>query len=532
VPLADARHVVVDGSNLATEGRSSPSLKQLDEAVRAYASEDPGSDIIVVVDATFEHRVSEAEREEVRKAMLNGEIISPPAGAIGRGDAFVLRIAERTGATVLSNDSFQEFHGEHPWLFDDGRLIGGKPVPGVGWIFTPRVPIRGPKSRAATAEAKAKLDDPASAPAKAAELARAAKKAAKRSGKAKKASTKVAAIAVDTSWPITPGRPPPGRAKDPVVSSAIEEAVEEALHPPKPDKPRGSSKKQAAAKKAPPQRSARTKKDAPRGKAKTQAQQKHEQSNSKQRKQRSAPPPAVNEPLTFINFVAAFSVGSTIDGEVVSFTSHGAMVDVSLPGGGVLHCYIPLTAMGTPPPTKARKVLKKGEVRQFVLAGLDPPRRVAELALPIQVRPKKQREDGTAQTAPTSAKRAGKKARSGFAQAPAKKGPAPTKKSTAKKGAPPGTKAAAKKGPAPTKKATGKKAAAKKGPAKKQAKKAPSRRAKAPASSAPAKKTAKAKKAAKTAAAKAPARKPAKTTGKRSTNTRKAPAKKTPKARA
>ena len=67
---------------------------------------------------------------------------------------------------------------------------------------------------------------------------------------------------------------------------------------------------------------------------------------------------------------------------MVSFTSHGAMVDVALPDGGVLHCYIPLTAMGTPPPTKARQVLKKGEVRPFVLAGLDPPRRVAELALP------------------------------------------------------------------------------------------------------------------------------------------------------
>jgi hypothetical protein len=30
------KHVVVDGSNLATEGRTLPSLQQLDEAVRAY----------------------------------------------------------------------------------------------------------------------------------------------------------------------------------------------------------------------------------------------------------------------------------------------------------------------------------------------------------------------------------------------------------------------------------------------------------------------------------------------------------------
>ena len=124
--------MVVDGSNLATEGRTSPSLAQLDEAVRSYAAEDPDSSIIVVVDATFEHRVSESERERVREAMLDGDMVSPPAGAIGRGDAFVLRIAERTNAVVLSNDSFQEFHGEHPWLFDEGRLVGGKPVPGVG----------------------------------------------------------------------------------------------------------------------------------------------------------------------------------------------------------------------------------------------------------------------------------------------------------------------------------------------------------------------------------------------------------------
>jgi hypothetical protein len=502
----------VDGSNLATEGRSSPSLKQLDEAVRAYSSEDPGANIIVVVDATFEHRVSEAERDEVRQAMLNGEVISPPAGAIGRGDAFVLRIAERTGATVLSNDSFQEFHGEHPWLFEDGRLIGGKPVRGVGWIFTPRVPIRGPKSRAATAEAKAKSEDHASAPAKAAELARAAKKAAKRGGKSKKASTKVAAASVDASWPITPTKPPPGRAKvDPVVSSAIEEAVEEALHPPKPEKPRGSSKKQAATKKAPPQKSAKEKKDAPGGKAKTQAQAKAASDNS-QRKQRAAPPPAVNEPLAFINFVAAFSVGGTIEGEVVSFTSHGAMVDVSLPGGGVLHCYIPLTAMGTPPPTKARKVLKKGEVRPFVLAGLDPPRRVAELALPVKERSKKQRGGAPAPAPPAPARRAGKKPgrSSGPVQAPPKKGPASA------------TKAAAKKRPP----------ASKKPAAKKQAKKAPSKNAKAPASAAPAKKAAKAKKVAKTAAAKASAQKSAKAAGKRSTRAKKAPTKKTSKARA
>jgi Zc3h12a-like Ribonuclease NYN domain len=444
VPLAEPHHVVVDGSNLATEGRTLPSLQQLDEAVTAYAEEDPNSRITVVVDASFEHRIDESERETLREAMLNGEVVSPPAGAIGRGDAFVLRIAERTGAIVLSNDSFQEFHGEHPWLFDDGRLIGGKPVPGVGWIFTPRLPIRGPKSRAATAEKR--RSDPESAPVKAAELARAAKKAAKR-------PTKKAASAplVSTAWPITPTTPPPAPLTrrptvevDPDLSSAIDEAVAEALDPPTvvsraksaragkaakagkapskkkeaPAKKAAAPKKTTAAKKAsekdtakktvakkaakkaaPVKKVAPVKKGAPEMKAdpvKKSAAKKsaaaaalaEEQSASKRRS--VSPPPAVNAPLSFITFVATYPVGTMIEGEVISFTSHGAMVDVDLPDGGVLHCYIPLTGMGDPPPIKARQVLTKGEVRPFMLSSLDPPRRVAELSLPAPP-PKKRR---------------------------------------------------------------------------------------------------------------------------------------------
>jgi len=143
-------HAVVDGSNIATEGRSTPSLRQLDEAIRQFQEEFPDLEVIVVVDATFGHRIDTSERKIFDEAVAHGELVSPPAGAIGRGDAFVLRVAERVGALVLSNDSFQEFHAEHPWLFEEGRLIGGKPIPGVGWIFTPRLPVRGPRSRAAT----------------------------------------------------------------------------------------------------------------------------------------------------------------------------------------------------------------------------------------------------------------------------------------------------------------------------------------------------------------------------------------------
>ena len=135
-------HVVVDGSNLATEGRTEPSLKQLSDAVLAFMKEFPGTKVTVVVDATFGHRIDRRERVEFDEAINNNELVAPPAGAVGRGDGFVLTIADKVKASVLSNDSYQEFHDQYKWLFDEGRLIGGKPVPNVGWVFIRRLPVR------------------------------------------------------------------------------------------------------------------------------------------------------------------------------------------------------------------------------------------------------------------------------------------------------------------------------------------------------------------------------------------------------
>jgi ribosomal protein S1 len=81
--------------------------------------------------------------------------------------------------------------------------------------------------------------------------------------------------------------------------------------------------------------------------------------------------------MTFITFVADHPIGSTMEGEVVSFTSHGAHIDV----GGMLG-HVPLRGLGDPAPARARSVLAKGETRTFELVSLDAPRRRAELTLP------------------------------------------------------------------------------------------------------------------------------------------------------
>jgi len=311
-----ARHVVVDGSNIATEGRSLPSLAQLDEAVREYRREFPDDTITVVVDATFGHRIPEAERKVFDEAVAHNELVSPPAGAIGRGDAFLLRVAEKVHATVLSNDSFQEFHGEYEWLFDFGRLIGGKPVPGVGWIFTPRTPVRGPRSREATRSARSDR------------------------------------------------KPKAVEQQKKKVQRAIEVATEEAVEP-------------------------------------------DSATVRRRRRSRAATPPAdpLNAPLTFIEFVAGHPLGSDVEGEVETFSCHGAFV---MAGGA--RCYIPLSALGNPPPRAAKEVLRRGEIRTFVLQALDPPRRGIELALAefaqVSGEPRPETvEDEIAEGAPTRRRR-------------------------------------------------------------------------------------------------------------------------------
>ena len=333
---ASRLRVVVDGSNFATEGRVTPSLAQLDQAVRAFLEEHPNAEMIVVADASFEHRVAPNERAHFKSAELAGEIVTPPAGAIGRGDAFILKIADRIKGVVLSNDSFQEFHDEYPWLFDEGRLIGGKPVKGVGWVFTPRLPVRSTKTSRPVKKLSVTLSDGAKpsigttlTPVKAT--------------KAKKVPVKVAKVPIKAKKTLKVDS-----AEKKTVKAVKRSPVKVAKAPPKPKK---------AVKSLPVLES---------------------------------PPPAValrrgrhpvNPEADFALFRSAHRIGSRVEGEVTAFTSHGAVIKVALKSGQLIECYAPTTSLGDPAPARARDVLKRGDRRTFRLVAVDAERRIAELAL-------------------------------------------------------------------------------------------------------------------------------------------------------
>jgi hypothetical protein len=353
-PAKSARlRVVVDGSNLATEGRVTPSFSQLDEAVSAFREENPGAEIIVVADATFEHRVTTSERSRFTDASLAGDIVTPPAGAVGRGDAFILKIADRIGGVVLSNDSFQEFQDEYPWLFDVGRLIGGKPVRGVGWVFTPRVPVRSAK------------------------VTRTAKKLAVTLANGEKPT-------IGTT--LTPVKAKRASKKVAKADKLAEKPTEKAAEKPE----RHATKALAKA----PKKSAKANEPVKKGPAKKAA--KIAKAPKKVASAALAEPPIpapapvvalkrgrqpVNPETDFSQFKSTFRVGAKVPGEVTAFTSHGAVIKVELKGDQHVECYAPTTLLGTPPPARARDVLKRGDRRTFRLVNVDSERRIAELAL-------------------------------------------------------------------------------------------------------------------------------------------------------
>ncbi|WP_394931001.1 histone H1-like repetitive region-containing protein [uncultured Ilumatobacter sp.] len=435
-------HVVVDGSNLATEGRSLPSLQQLNEAVMSFMEDNPDTEITVVVDATFGHRIDKKETKEFEEGISNNELVAPPAGAVGRGDAFVLGIANKANSTVLSNDSFQEFHGQYEWLFDEGRLIGGKPVPHVGWVWVARTPVRGPVSRKATRGSGSSSGSSGGGRSRGGR------------GRTKQDENQARVGSVEANAPMpVPKTPPPAR-------------------------------KQTAARQSEPKADVSA---APRG------------------------GDPVNELMPFLEFVEHHPVGTSINGTVDAYSSHGAYITIS--GTGV-RGYVPLRMMASPTPRSAKSIMKIDSSVTLVVVSFNGSRRSIDCAVPDMAdraiaEAAAEADENDETTAEVTSERQGPSRKKTAGQRPAAKKKAAAKKTPPKKKAPAknaavktattktattktaSTKTTAKKAAAPKRSAPAKQAAAKKSTVEK-----------APVKKAPVKKIAAKKIAAKKIAAK------------------------------
>ncbi|MEM4029947.1 MAG: hypothetical protein QXO02_08640 [Thermofilaceae archaeon] len=113
VPGVSGWVVVIDGSNVAYAARDSlgrPRAKNILLAVN-WARER-GCTPLVVVDASLKHHIDDPATLSSLRA--RGILYEAPART--SADAFIISIAEKQGALILSNDTFKEYLSEKPWI--------------------------------------------------------------------------------------------------------------------------------------------------------------------------------------------------------------------------------------------------------------------------------------------------------------------------------------------------------------------------------------------------------------------------------
>ena len=139
--------LIVDASNVARSvSGQPPSIRLLESCKSALSDQFDGYQVVMIADASLRHLVRSQSTEEdlvlFDELVRDGDLIEVPSGTVGKADQVILKNAMTRSATVISNDSYKEFQGDHPWLFDDGRLFGHSHHEALGWQFPVRKPVR------------------------------------------------------------------------------------------------------------------------------------------------------------------------------------------------------------------------------------------------------------------------------------------------------------------------------------------------------------------------------------------------------
>ena len=124
--------VVVDASNVAHHVKNEngqPKMDNIHAAVRAL--EESEDEFVIIADASLRHEIDDKDR--FLKLLESDNVEEVPAG--NDADHFILDIATRERAKILSNDKFRDYAAEFrnissmriPFIIDNGRLTFGKP---------------------------------------------------------------------------------------------------------------------------------------------------------------------------------------------------------------------------------------------------------------------------------------------------------------------------------------------------------------------------------------------------------------------
>ena len=130
--IGEIMKVVVDASNVAFSVKNKNRQPQMSNILAAVKALEEGEDeFVIIADASLRHDID--DKETFLKLLESENVEEVPAG--NDADHFILEIAVREKAKILSNDKFRDYAAEFtnissmriPFIIENGRLVFGKP---------------------------------------------------------------------------------------------------------------------------------------------------------------------------------------------------------------------------------------------------------------------------------------------------------------------------------------------------------------------------------------------------------------------
>ncbi len=111
--MAEESVIVVDGANVAYIEESKEGDPKVSNLVAIREElEAKGYEPVIIVDASLRHQVDDPDQLE---ALIEDQRIrQAPAGT--DADYFILQFAEQKDALVVSNDEFEQYQDQFPWI--------------------------------------------------------------------------------------------------------------------------------------------------------------------------------------------------------------------------------------------------------------------------------------------------------------------------------------------------------------------------------------------------------------------------------
>lgn len=127
---------MIDGANVAWESQTPDRKPRVSNIVAAKrAVEDLGFVPIIIVDATLKHHVDDPNQLE--GLFESATILQAPSGAVA--DYFLLRTAGERDAQIVSNDEFEQYRDEFPWI--KKRRVPYMIVSGTFHLYMPKLDL-------------------------------------------------------------------------------------------------------------------------------------------------------------------------------------------------------------------------------------------------------------------------------------------------------------------------------------------------------------------------------------------------------